>query len=68
MISWTLCCLSVPSGLPKQKLTLNQPLVPMNLRLLFHIYVTARHLEKCQQHEGLEVKNQHVEIPPSLQD
>jgi hypothetical protein len=56
MIPWTLCCLSVTTGLPEQKLTLNQPLVPMNLKLLFHIYVAAGHLEKCQQHEGLEIK------------
>ncbi len=44
-------------SLPKQKLTLNQPLVPMNLEFLFHTYVVAQHLEKCQQHKGLELKN-----------
>jgi hypothetical protein len=29
----------------------------MNLEFLFHTYVVAQHLEKCQQHKGLELKN-----------
>lgn len=57
MIPWTLCCLRVPLGLMKGKLTFSQPLVPTNIKFIVDIDVVVQHFEKYQQDECFQVQN-----------